>query len=672
MSLKDYRIEKELGKGAFGSVSKVTKLSDGKTYAMKTVKIGKLSQPEKESALNEIRILYSLENPNIIYYYEAFYDEPTRTLNIIMEFADDGDLAGKIKQISTKREHFTEDTIWNCIIQMLEGMKYLHNNNILHRDLKCANIFLTKKGVLKIGDLNVSKVSQSGLARTQTGTPYYCSPEIWKDCQYDHKCDVWSIGCIIYELCALVPPFRGTSLRDLAKNVLTGKYPPIPRIYSKDLSDLISKMLTVDTHKRYSTDQLLNCDIVQKRIKSIKNSIIPMIIKNNEKNMDNVNMIKTIKLPRNMKDINKALPKRRKRKNEGEMMMNDEFETKKAMDFKKVSEQLNNENKYIYKNDNLNNKYVNNNDNLNNKYAYKNDNLNNKYVNNNDNLNNKYVYNNDNNNYKVNNNIYNNNNNNNNLYGYNNNNKNSDKYNNYQQKPIQNPNNQNKNLDYYQQKGNNQNILNNYDRNQNKNNAPIRIKAPPQKYNQNPDADKYLREAREEQKRREQIQQQNYQKNQINYNNLNNNNKPYRPQSGNKQNVNRYQNFYGNESNQINNPPKQRPQSGRPSNQHQNYQQKQNQPHYHYHQQNRYNNQVNAKPSNKPGVKPPNSKDILPKRKVIYERMNYQDYKARYENKNNRYGGNQMNVNNKNNLYKAMGVGGNNLRRAPKVVNHKP
>ena len=80
-----------------------------------------------------------------------------------MEFADDGDLAGKIKQISTKREHFMEETIWNWIIQMLEGMKYLHNNNILHRDLKCANIFLTKKGVLKIGDLNVSKVSQSGI-----------------------------------------------------------------------------------------------------------------------------------------------------------------------------------------------------------------------------------------------------------------------------------------------------------------------------------------------------------------------------------------------------------------------------------------------------------------------------------------------------------------------------
>ena len=106
MSLKDFKIEKQLGKGAFGSVSKVTKLSDGKTYAMKSVKIGKLSKPEQESALTEIRILCSLNNPNIIYYYEAFFDEPTKTLNIIMEYADDGDIAGKIKEVTKKKNIF--------------------------------------------------------------------------------------------------------------------------------------------------------------------------------------------------------------------------------------------------------------------------------------------------------------------------------------------------------------------------------------------------------------------------------------------------------------------------------------------------------------------------------------------------------------------------------------
>ena len=441
MSLKDYKIEKQLGKGAFGSVTKVTKLSDGKTYAMKNVKIGKLSKPEQESALNEIRILYALDNPNIIYYYEAFFDEPTRSLNIIMEFADDGDIAGKIKEVTQKREHFSEETIWNWIIQMLEGMKYLHSNNIIHRDLKCANIFLTKKGLLKIGDLNVSKVTQSGLAKTQTGTPYYCSPEIWKETTYDQKCDVWSIGCIIYELCALIPPFRGTSLRDLSINILKGRYPPIPSSYSKDLSDLISKMLIVDPKRRYSTDQLLNCDIIQKRIKTIKNSVIPYIVNNNVKNIDNVNMIKTIKLPRNLKDINNKLPKRRKRKNEGEMMMNDEFETKKAIEFKKVSEQLNKNN---------------------NNYGYNNLNYNNNQGNNYQNRRQENLYN----------------------YGGN------------KDRPLPQNNNNNKNYDYYQQKANNQNLYNN------DKNKPIKIKDPPKKYQRNLEAEKYLREHKEEQKKK--------------------------------------------------------------------------------------------------------------------------------------------------------------------------
>ena len=340
MSISDYIIEKQLGKGAFGSVSKVRKKSDNKIYALKNVKIGKLSQKEKESALNEIRLLYSLNNPNIIYYYDAFYDEPTRSLNIIMEFADDGDLSGKIKEIKMKNERFSEETIWNWIIQILEGIKYLHNSKIMHRDLKCANLFLNKKGIIKIGDLNVSKLTECGHAKTQTGTPYYCAPEIWKDEEYDYKCDIWSIGCIIYELCTLEPPFRGTSLKELASNVLKGIYKPISGNYSKDLNDIINRMLILDPRKRYNVEQLLSCDIIKKRIKSIKDKIIPFIIHNNKKNIDNVNMIKTIKLPKNLKDINNIIPKRIERKKiEEEMMMNDEYEITKTLDFKKVSEE---------------------------------------------------------------------------------------------------------------------------------------------------------------------------------------------------------------------------------------------------------------------------------------------------------------------------------------------
>ena len=137
-----------------------------------------------------------------------------------MEYADEGDLEEKIKYNLKRRLNFEESTIWIWIIQLLKGIKYLHDNKIMHRDLKCANIFLMKNGLLKIGDLNVSKIAKSNMARTQTGTPFYLAPEVWKDLPYDYKCDIWSVGCIIYELCTSRPPFRGTSLKELGRNVI--------------------------------------------------------------------------------------------------------------------------------------------------------------------------------------------------------------------------------------------------------------------------------------------------------------------------------------------------------------------------------------------------------------------------------------------------------------------
>jgi NIMA (never in mitosis gene a)-related kinase len=107
---------------------------------------------------------------------------------------------------------------------------------ILHRDLKCANIFISKDGrTAKLGDLNVSKVAKAGLARTQTGTPYYASPEVWKDKQYGSKSDIWSLGCVIYEMAALKPPFRAKNMEGLYHTVLNGKFDRIPRNFSSHL-----------------------------------------------------------------------------------------------------------------------------------------------------------------------------------------------------------------------------------------------------------------------------------------------------------------------------------------------------------------------------------------------------------------------------------------------------
>ena len=96
-----------------------------------------------------------------------------------------------------------ENQIWKAIIEISSGLKSLHDKKILHRDLKAANIFISKEGTYKLGDLNVSKVLKKGLAYTQTGTPYYASPQVWQDLPYDMKSDIWSFGCVIYEMAAL-------------------------------------------------------------------------------------------------------------------------------------------------------------------------------------------------------------------------------------------------------------------------------------------------------------------------------------------------------------------------------------------------------------------------------------------------------------------------------------
>jgi NIMA (never in mitosis gene a)-related kinase len=199
---------------------------------MKKVKLAALSTKEKENALNEIRILASVVHKNVIGYKEAFFDELTNQLCIVMEIADGGDLEGKINQAKKLKSFVKEDKIWHIFRQMLEGLVALHAEKIVHRDIKCANVFLSSGGGVKLGDLNVSKIAKQGIMQTQTGTPYYCPPEVWSDKPYTAKCDMWSLGCVIYELTTLKPPFLATNMKELFTKVTKGKYPDIPKHFS--------------------------------------------------------------------------------------------------------------------------------------------------------------------------------------------------------------------------------------------------------------------------------------------------------------------------------------------------------------------------------------------------------------------------------------------------------
>jgi len=114
-----------------------------------------------------------------------------------MEFCDNGDLFEKVSLHKKRASTFPEEEIWTTIIQALRGLNSVHKLDILHRDIKSANIFMNKDGTVKLGDMNVSKVAKNGLLSTQTGTPYYASPEVWRDKPYDCKSDIWSLGCVL-------------------------------------------------------------------------------------------------------------------------------------------------------------------------------------------------------------------------------------------------------------------------------------------------------------------------------------------------------------------------------------------------------------------------------------------------------------------------------------------
>ena len=285
-SLLDFETLKEIGKGSFSHVYLVKRKKDSKIYALKSVYLEMLEKKQQESSINEVRILASVQHPNVISYKEAFWDDNTNSLNIVMEYADDGDLYTKIKKMKEQKIIFDEKIIWDYSIQIIQGLKALHDKNIMHRDLKSENIFITKNNRCKIGDMNVSKVLKEKLLNTQTGTPYYASPEVWMNKPYSYKSDLWSIGCVIYEMCELKTPFPGKDMEDLFVNICLNKVERINKIYSDELWYIIKKLLEVNVDKRFDCRQFLNNDIVKRKISELKKN--DDIFNNNNINLNDI------------------------------------------------------------------------------------------------------------------------------------------------------------------------------------------------------------------------------------------------------------------------------------------------------------------------------------------------------------------------------------------------
>ena len=261
-----------LGKGSFGEAHLVQDANAPSHQAVcKLVHVSSMKTEERKAARNEVVVLSRLKHPNIIEYYDSF--EEGGTLHILMEYANSGDVDALMK--SRASAPFSQEEVLNLFVQMCHAVRYLHERRILHRDLKCQNVFLSKGNdnhlVVKIGDFGISTVLRTShaLAKTVCGTPYYFSPELCLNKPYNNKSDVWSLGCILYELCTLKHAFEGTSMKALVQRILKGTYSPIPKQYSPSLMQLIDAMLQQRVERRFCIQQVLAHPLVEAHVRQM-------------------------------------------------------------------------------------------------------------------------------------------------------------------------------------------------------------------------------------------------------------------------------------------------------------------------------------------------------------------------------------------------------------------
>ena len=267
---ESYTKIRELGAGSFGKAFLVECQSDKSLAVIKQIDINSIkSKKEKDNIEKEGKILEQLNHINIIGFREV-YNTKKGKIWIVMDYADGGDLSDKIKSTKESHEFITENEVLNYFTQMCLAIKHIHDRKIIHRDLKAQNIFLEKNGTIKLGDFGIAKVLEQTVAQanTQVGTPYYISPEIIKGKKYSFETDIWSLGVILYEMCALDVPIKAKNLHELYMKISSWKgVPPLPGMYSKELQDLVDNILVSDPKKRLSINQILKNDLLKSRVK---------------------------------------------------------------------------------------------------------------------------------------------------------------------------------------------------------------------------------------------------------------------------------------------------------------------------------------------------------------------------------------------------------------------
>ena len=288
--IKDYILDKSLGKGSFGEVFLTKKEKSSKLYATKKIPLTHLQNEEfKKYITNEIKIMKMLQHDNVIKFYDCYQTE--NNLYLIMDYINGGSLSEYLAEYKLKKgAAFPQKMIQFFVKQIVQGLIYIHSKNIIHRDIKLDNILLnfpanTKKenrdyhlAQIKIIDFGLS--TDSNLATSLVGSPIYMDPVILekykkaggveKFKRYDKKADIWSLGAITYEMLTGEVLFNAGSLPELISKVKKGDYSLDVKDLSDEILSFLNCMLQYDPKKRLSAQELSQHQFLTKNTEEFK------------------------------------------------------------------------------------------------------------------------------------------------------------------------------------------------------------------------------------------------------------------------------------------------------------------------------------------------------------------------------------------------------------------